>query len=51
MGEMKAKADVLLDQWHAAAAWADSTAYFDALSDDAIFIGTDSSEVWNKPSF
>ena len=51
MGEMKAKADVLLDQWHAAAARADSTAYFDALSDDAIFIGTDSSEVWNKTQF
>ena len=50
-GEMKARAGLFLDSWHKAAASADSTTYFDALADDAIFIGTDSSEVWNKAQF
>lgn len=51
MGEQKAAAELLLDGWHAAATKADSAAYFNALADDAIFIGTDSSEVWTKQEF
>lgn len=51
MGDQKAAAGNLLDAWHAAASKADSTAYFDALAEDAIFIGTDSSEVWTKQQF
>ena len=51
MGEQKAAAGLLLDSWHAAATKADSAAYFNALAEDAVFIGTDSFEVWNKKQF
>ncbi len=40
-----------LDRWHQAAADADFNTYFDLLSDDAVFVGTDASEVWDKTSF
>lgn len=51
VGEQKAAAGLLLDSWHAAATKADSAAYFNALAEDAVFIGTDSFEVWNKEQF
>jgi len=41
----------LLNNWHKAAATANYTDYFNALSDDAIFIGTDATENWNKKQF
>ncbi|MEO0731660.1 MAG: nuclear transport factor 2 family protein [Bacteroidota bacterium] len=41
----------LADGWHRAAAEADSAAYFDAMTADAIFIGTDASEHWTKDEF
>jgi ketosteroid isomerase-like protein len=41
----------VIDAWHAAAARADEAAYFDLLTDDAIFLGTDSSERWTKTAF
>ncbi|MEL7162994.1 MAG: nuclear transport factor 2 family protein, partial [Bacteroidota bacterium] len=41
----------LADGWHQAATDADSAAYFDAMADDAIFIGTDASEHWTKEAF
>ena len=37
--------------WHAAAAAADSMAFFDALTDDAVYIGTDPGEHWTKAEF
>lgn len=40
-----------LDNWHKAAANADFTNYFNVLTDDAIYIGTDASENWNKKQF
>ncbi|UII24636.1 nuclear transport factor 2 family protein [Fulvivirga maritima] len=40
-----------LDQWHQAAADADLDSYFASLSDQAIYIGTDASERWNKEEF
>ncbi|MEY8019210.1 nuclear transport factor 2 family protein [Muriicola sp. SD30] len=40
-----------LDNWHKAAAEADFNAYFDLMTKDAVFIGTDAAEVWNKPEF
>ena len=43
-------ADVL-DRYHAAAATADWSAYFDLLSEDAVFLGTDVSERWPKAVF
>src|SRR5262245_8515111 len=52
-GGAKATEEVhfLLDNWHRAAAKADFKAYFDAIADDGIFIGTDATENWNKKAF
>ena len=41
----------LADRWHAAAARADATAYFDMMSDSAVYIGTDPAEHWTKAEF
>ena len=41
----------MLDNWHKAATAAQFDAYFGALTDDAIFIGTDATENWNKSQF
>tara|TARA_B110000503_G_C7108895_1_gene397197 strand:+ start:1147 stop:1626 length:480 start_codon:yes stop_codon:yes gene_type:complete len=41
----------LLDNWHKNAAETNFEAYFDAMTDDAIFIGTDATENWNKEAF
>ena len=40
-----------LDNWHKAAAEANFTSYFGMMTDDAIFIGTDPTENWNKKAF
>src|SRR5262245_33635655 len=40
-----------VDAWHAAAARADENAYFALLSEDAVFLGTDATERWNKQAF
>jgi ketosteroid isomerase-like protein len=40
-----------IDRWHIAAAEANFETYFDLLTEDAIFIGTDAAEVWNKNEF
>jgi hypothetical protein len=40
-----------LDAWHKAAAEAKLEAYFGFMTADAIFIGTDASENWNKTAF
>jgi len=40
-----------LDNFHNAAAGADWETYFGLMSDDAIFLGTDASERWDKPTF
>lgn len=40
-----------LDNWHKAAAKADFKSYFNVLTDDAIYIGTDATENWNKKQF
>ncbi|CAM4084401.1 nuclear transport factor 2 family protein [Flavobacterium antarcticum] len=41
----------VVDAWHKAAAEANFDAYFGLMSDDAIFIGTDATENWNKTEF
>ena len=41
----------LLDNWHKAAADADLENYFNKMSDDAIYLGTDASERWTKDEF
>ena len=47
----KANVDNVIDAFHAAAAAADERAYFDLLSEDAVFIGTDATERWTKEQF
>jgi len=47
----KEKINTLLDNWHKAASEANYENYFDALTDDSIFIGTDATENWTKPAF
>lgn len=41
----------VLDNWHKAAAEARFTDYMNAMTDDAVFIGTDATENWNKKAF
>jgi len=45
---IKAEKEVneLLDNWHKAAATADSTSFFGSMAQDGIYIGTDASERW-----
>jgi hypothetical protein len=40
-----------LDQWHKAAAEANFDAYFSAMAEESIYIGTDATENWNKKQF
>jgi len=41
----------LVDQWHKAASEANFKTYFELMTEDAIFIGTDANEYWNKQEF
>jgi SnoaL-like domain len=43
--------DGFLDNWHNAAARADSEVYFGGIAEDGVYIGTDKSEVWTKQEF
>ena len=43
--------NVVIDDWHKAASQADETRYFDHMAGDAIFLGTDATERWDKASF
>ncbi|MFV5701675.1 nuclear transport factor 2 family protein [Flavobacterium sp. XS2P12] len=47
----KDKINTMLDAWHKAAAEANYNAYFNLMAEDAIFIGTDATENWNKTAF
>ncbi len=49
--EVVGKIDKTMNRWHRAAAEADFNTYFDLMADDAVFVGTDASEVWDKKSF
>lgn len=40
-----------LEAWHKAAADADFDAYFELMTDDAVFIGTDAEENWQSEAF
>lgn len=50
-GNVKSEINLILDNWHKAAAEANFNNYFNAMTDDAIFIGTDATENWNKQAF
>jgi len=41
----------LLDKWHDDAATANYESYFNTISEDGYYIGTDSSEIWTKQEF
>lgn len=43
--------DALLTAWHQAAAGADFEAYFEAMTPEAVFIGTDAGEHWDREAF
>lgn len=43
--------NTMLDQFNIAAANADYKTYFDFFTEDAVFIGTDATENWDKKSF
>ena len=47
----KEQINLILDNWHKAAANANFNDYFNILTDDAIYIGTDAAEHWNKTAF
>lgn len=40
-----------LDSWHKAASDAKFDLYFSMMAENAVFIGTDATENWNKPQF
>ena len=40
-----------LDDWHQAAANADFKAFFNAIAENGVYVGTDQSEVWTKEQF
>jgi hypothetical protein len=41
----------LLDKWHKDASAADEASYFNFISEDGIFMGTDATERWTKKEF
>jgi len=43
--------NTMLDTWHLGATNADSTSYFDLMTTNSIYVGTDQSEVWSKRQF
>ena len=45
------KINTLLNQWHKDAGTANGNGYFSLLTDDAIYIGTDKTELWTKEQF
>jgi ketosteroid isomerase-like protein len=43
--------DELLTDWHNAAAVSDQESYFNFIDENGIYIGTDSTEIWDKQAF
>lgn len=50
-GGNEAMIDKLLDDWHAAASSANGQKYFDLISNEGFYLGTDASENWDKSAF
>lgn len=50
-GQEKDKVNQTIDAWHKAAGEAKFDTYFDLMAENAIFIGTDATENWNKKDF
>lgn len=53
LGQLNEKAAISqsLDAWHGAAASANFEAYFELMTEDAVFIGTDAGENWQRNAF
>ena len=49
--DSKSEINLVLDNWHKAAAEANFNNYFNVMTEDAIYIGTDPTENWNKQEF
>ncbi len=49
--QIKSKIDLLLNDWHKAAAEANFENYFGLMDSLSVFIGTDAAEVWSKEKF
>jgi len=49
--KQKKEVDQFITEWHDAAARADSEAYFSAIDNEGIYIGTDATEYWTKQKF
>jgi len=47
----KSEINAVINQWHKAAADAKYDDYFNLMTDDAVFIGTDATENWNRKEF
>ncbi|MDO6489958.1 MULTISPECIES: nuclear transport factor 2 family protein [unclassified Cellulophaga] len=47
----KTEINTVVDAWHKAAADADFDAYFDLMTKDGVFIGTDATENWQNKDF
>jgi len=47
----QSKIDYTLKFWHLAASNGDFETYFDSMTDDSIFLGTDATERWTKSQF
>lgn len=51
VAEARLAIDELITNWHLAASEADSAAYFDQMTVDARYLGTDKTEHWSKVAF
>ena len=49
--QVEKKVHSVLDAWHRAAAEADFKGYFDKMTADGVFIGTDATENWQNKAF
>ncbi|KIX21202.1 hypothetical protein SY27_10620 [Flavobacterium sp. 316] len=49
--DIKKEINIILNNWHKAAAETNFEDYFNAMSEESIFIGTDATENWNKKAF
>ncbi len=47
----EARIHQLMDSWHQAASVADEETFFGTMSEDAIYLGTDKNERWDKSTF
>lgn len=47
----KEKINKVIDAWHLNASEANFDAYFNAMSNSSVFVGTDAAEVWNVQQF